>query len=46
MKETLETLDINPDRIHLVQIPRGDKQLFQAEIDTFMEKINQLGPIR
>ncbi len=46
MKETLESLDINPERIHLVQIPRGDKELFQAEIDTFMEKINQLGPIR
>ena len=46
MKETLENLDINPDRIHLVQIPNGDKQLCQAEIDTFMEKINQMGPIR
>lgn len=46
MKETLETLDIDPERIHLVHIPRGDKQLFQAEIDTFMEKINQMGPIR
>ncbi|WP_321495126.1 hydrogenase iron-sulfur subunit [uncultured Desulfobacter sp.] len=46
MKKTLESLDINPERIHLVQIPRGDKQLFQAEIDTFMEKLNQMGPIR
>jgi coenzyme F420-reducing hydrogenase delta subunit len=46
MKETLESLDINPERIHLVQIPAGDKQLCQAEIDTFMEKINQMGPIR
>jgi len=46
MKETLESLDINPERIHLVQIPKGDKQLFQAEIDTFMEKLNQMGPIR
>jgi coenzyme F420-reducing hydrogenase delta subunit/heterodisulfide reductase subunit C len=46
MKETLESLDINPERIHLVHIPRGDKQLFQAEIDTFMEKLTQMGPIR
>ena len=46
MKQTLESLDINPERIHLVHIPRGDKQLFQAEIDTFMEKLNQMGPIR
>ena len=46
MKATFENLDIDPERIHLVQIPAGDKTLFQAEIDTFIEKLNQMGPIR
>jgi len=45
LKKRLETLDINPERVELVQIPAGDKALFQAQIDTFVEKLNQLGPI-
>ncbi len=45
-QKTLGLLDINPERIHLVQIPAGDKDLFQAEIDTFTDTINQMGPIR
>ncbi|MDD9303799.1 MAG: hydrogenase iron-sulfur subunit [Desulfobacter sp.] len=46
MKQTMEKLEINPDRIHLVQIPAGDKTLFQAEIDTFMDQLNSMGHIR
>ena len=45
MKKIFETLGINPERIHLVQIPAGDKTLFQAEIDTFTEQLGELGPI-
>ncbi len=45
LKKRLETLEINPERVELVQIPAGDKALFQAQIDTFVEKLNQLGPI-
>ena len=46
LKSTLEVIDIDPERIHVVEIPAGDKTLFQAEIDTFIEKITQMGPIR
>ncbi len=45
-QKTFETLEINPDRIKLVEIPAGDKTLFQAEIDTFIDKLNSMGPIR
>jgi coenzyme F420-reducing hydrogenase delta subunit len=37
---------MDPERIELVQIPASDKTLFQAEIDTFVDKLNQMGPIR
>ncbi|NOX34836.1 MAG: hydrogenase iron-sulfur subunit [Deltaproteobacteria bacterium] len=43
---TLKSIDINPERVRLVQIPAGDKTLFQAEIDTFVDRLNKLGPIR
>ena len=46
MKSTFEKLNIDPERIQLVQIPAGDKTLFQAEIDTFVDQMNQIGPIR
>jgi len=46
LRRTFEKIDIDPERIKLVQIPAGDKTLFQAEIDTFIDKLNQLGPIR
>ncbi len=46
LKKTFETIDIDPDRVELVQIPAGDKTLFQAEIDTFIDKLNKMGPIR
>lgn len=46
MKSTFEKLNIDPQRIQLVQIPAGDKTLFQAEIDTFVDQMNQMGPIR
>jgi len=41
-----ESIDIDPERVQLVQIPAGDKALFQAEIDTFVNKQNKMGPIR
>lgn len=46
LSKTFETLDIDPERVQLVQIPAGDKTLFQAEIDTFIDQLNKLGPIR
>jgi len=46
LHKTLETIKIDPERVHLVEIPAGDKSLFQAEIDTFVDKMNRLGPIR
>lgn len=46
LKKTFESLDINPERIQIVQIPAGDKTLFQAEIDTLVDQLNTLGPIR
>jgi coenzyme F420-reducing hydrogenase delta subunit/heterodisulfide reductase subunit C len=46
LKKTLETINIDPERVHLVEIPAGDKSLFQMEIDTFVDKMNTLGPIR
>lgn len=46
LQKTFKTLDIDPERIHMVQIPAGDKTLFQAEIDTFVDQLNKIGPIR
>ncbi|MBU8849433.1 MAG: hydrogenase iron-sulfur subunit [Desulfobacterales bacterium] len=46
LHNTFKSMDINPERIRLVQIPPGDKALFQAEIDTFIDKLNKMGPIR
>lgn len=46
LHNTFKNININPERLQLVQIPAGDKTLFQAEIDTFMDKLNKLGPIR
>ena len=45
LRELLEQMDINPDRIQLVQIKHGDKTGFQAAIDGFMETLNKLGPL-
>lgn len=46
LKSTFEKIGMDPERVELVQIPAGDKTLFQAEIDTFVDKINNMGPIR
>ncbi len=46
LKTTFEKIGIDPERVELVQVPAGDKALFQAEIDTFVDKVNQMGPIR
>ncbi|MCK5311670.1 MAG: hydrogenase iron-sulfur subunit [Desulfobacteraceae bacterium] len=40
VKNLLKSLDINPEKIHLVQIKHGDKSGFQMEIDTFMATIS------
>lgn len=45
IKNTFENINIDPERIHLAQIPASDKTLFQAEIDTFIDKLNKMGPI-
>lgn len=45
IQKKFESIGIDPKRIKLVQIPAGDKKLFQAEIDTFIDTLNQLGPI-
>ena len=46
IKDIFQKLDMDPERIHLVEIPAGDKTLFQAEIDTFIDKLNSMGPVR
>lgn len=46
LHNTLKSIDIDPERIQLVQIPAGDKTLFQAEIDTFVDNLDKMGPIR
>ncbi len=46
LKSTLEKVNIDPERVQLVEIPAGDKTLFQAEIDTFVDNMNSIGPIR
>ncbi|MCG8684849.1 MAG: hydrogenase iron-sulfur subunit [Desulfobacterales bacterium] len=46
LKTTLEKVKIDSERVKLVQVPAGDKTLFQAEIDTFVDQMNQMGPIR
>ncbi|MCP3872320.1 MAG: hydrogenase iron-sulfur subunit [Desulfobacteraceae bacterium] len=46
LHNTFKQIDVDPERIQLVQIPAGDKTLFQAEIDTFVDKLNSMGPIR
>ncbi len=45
LRDLFKEMEINPDRIQLVQIAHGDKTGFQAAIDEFMEKINELGPM-
>jgi len=46
IQSTFKKIDIDPARIQLVQIPAGDKTLFQAQIDTFVDNLNKMGPIR
>ena len=45
IKPILGALNMDPERIELVQIAHGDKAGFQKAIDQFMEKIKTLGPI-
>lgn len=46
LKDTFKRIDIDPERIALVEIKAGDKTKFQAEIDTFVDNLNKMGPIR
>lgn len=46
LRSTMERVDIDPARLQVVEIPAGDKTLFQAEIDTFIDRLNSMGPIR
>ena len=46
IKSTFEKLEMDPERVQLVQIAAGDKDSFQMEIDTFIDLLNQKGPIR
>ncbi len=46
LRNTIKRIGIDPERVQLVQIPAGDKALFQAQIDTFVDKLNKIGPIR
>ncbi len=46
LRKTFKNIDVDPERIQLVQIPAGDKTLFQAEIDIFIDKLDKMGPIR
>ncbi len=46
IKEFLTQINIEPERIELVQIAHGDKAGFTSAIDGFMDKINTLGPIK
>ena len=43
---TFKNIGIEPERVELVQIPAGNKTMFQAKIDTFIKKLNKLGPIQ
>ena len=45
LRDLFKEMNIDPDRIQLVQIAHGDKTGFQAAIDEFMKKINELGPL-
>ena len=45
MKKLLESMDMDPDRIKLVEIAPGDKSGFQAEIDQFMEELSARQPV-
>ncbi len=45
MKRMLQSMDMDPDRIRLVEIAPGDKSGFQAEIDQFMEELGAKQPI-
>ncbi len=45
LRALLEQMDIDPDRLQLVQIKHNDKIGFQTAIDTFMEKLDTLGPL-
>ena len=46
LRSTMERVDIDPARLQVVEIPAGDKTLFQAEIDTFIDRLNSMGSIR
>lgn len=46
LRSTLERIHIDPERLQVVETTAGDKTLFQAQIDTFIDQLNSLGPIK
>lgn len=46
LRSTLERVNIDPERLQVVETPAGDKTLFQAQIDTFIDQLNSMGPIK
>ncbi|HSL61489.1 MAG TPA: hydrogenase iron-sulfur subunit [Desulfotignum sp.] len=46
LRSILEKVNIDPERLQVVETPAGDKTLFQAQIDTFIDRLNSMGPIR
>ena len=46
LQTLFKEIDINPERLQIVQIAHGDKAGFQTEINNFMKKINELGPLK
>jgi coenzyme F420-reducing hydrogenase delta subunit len=46
LRSTLERINIDPERLQVVETAAGDKTLFQAQIDTFIDQLNTLGPIK
>ncbi len=42
----MKRINIDPERLQVVETTAGDKTLFQAQIDTFIEQLYSMGPIR
>jgi len=45
VRRDLQSMGIDPARVHLIEISRGSPDLFQAEVDKFMQNLHDLGPI-
>ena len=45
LKNVMEKMGINPERIQYREVAQGDQAGFQESIDTFMENLHALGPV-